>query len=50
MHCRNRNTERKILPKTPTSPPSHPSLFFDGSETKIPIGDPSKYCKEPIKE
>ena len=50
MSCRSRNTQRQILPKTPTSPPSHPSLFSSGSKTKLPIGEPSEYFEEPIGE
>ena len=48
--CRSRNTQRQILPKTLTSPPSHPSLFFSGSEIEPPIGDPSEYFEDPIGE
>ena len=50
MPRRSRNTQRQILPKTPTSPPSHPSLFFDDSEIELPIWEPSEYSKEPIGE
>ena len=50
MPRRSRNTQRKILPKTPASPPSHPSLFFSGSEIEPPIGESSQYSEEPIGE
>ena len=49
MPRRSRNTQRQILPKTPTSPPSHPSFFFSGSEIDLPIGEPSEYYEEPIR-
>ena len=50
MPRRNRTTQKQILPKTPTSPPSHPSLFFSGSEIELPIGESSEYSEEPIGE
>ena len=50
MPHRTRNTQRQILPKTPTSPPSHPSLFFSGSEIEPLIGEPSKYFEDHIGE
>ena len=48
MPRRTRNTQIKTLPKTPTSPPSHPSLFFSGSEIGPPIGEPFEYFGDPI--
>ena len=50
MPCRTRNTQRQTLPITHTSPPSHPSLFFSGSEIEPPIGEPSEYFEDPIRE
>ena len=50
MPNRSRNTQRQILPKTPTSPPSHPSLFFSGSEIEPPIGEPYEHFEDPIGE
>ena len=50
MPRRTRNTQRQILPKTPTSPPSHASIFFSGSEIEPPIGDPSEYFGYLIRE
>ena len=50
MPRRSRNTQRQMLPKTPTSPPSHPSLFFNGSEIEPPIGEPFEYFEDPIGE
>ena len=48
MPRRTRNTQIQTLPKTPTSPPSHPSLFFSGSEIEPPIAEPSEYYEDPI--
>ena len=50
MPRKSRNTQRQILPKTPTSPPSHPSLFFSGSEIELPIREHFEYSEEPIGE
>ena len=50
MPRRTKNTQRQILPKTPTSPLGHPSLFFSGSEIEPPIGEPSEYFEDPIGE
>ena len=50
MPRRTRNTQRQILPKTPTSPLSHRSLFFSGNEIEPPIGEPSEYFEDPIGE
>ena len=50
MPRRTRNTQRQTLPKTPTSPPGHPSLFFSGSESETPLGEPSEYFEDPIGE
>ena len=50
MPHRTRNTQRQTLPKTPTSPPSHPSLLFSGIEIEPPIGEPSDYFEDPIGE
>ena len=50
MPRRTRNTQRQTLPKTPTSPPSHHSLFFNGSESEPPLGEPSEYFEDPIGE
>ena len=50
MPRKNSNTQIQTLPKTPTSPPSHPSLFFSSSETEPPLGEPSEYFEDPIGE
>ena len=50
MPRRTRNTQRQILPKTPTLPHIHPSLFFSSNEIEPPIGEPSEYFEDPIGE
>ena len=50
MPRRSRVTEGNVLLKTPTSPHSHPSLFFSGYKVEHTIGEPSKNFEEPIGE
>ena len=50
MPRRIRDTRGNFLPKTPTSPHSHPSLFFNGYEIEHTIGEPSENFEEPIGE
>ena len=50
MPRRSRNTQRQTIPKTPTSPPSHPTLFFSGSEIEPPIGEGSEYFEDLARE
>jgi len=48
MPCRNRDNTRKFLPNIPTTSPSHPSLFFVGSDPEEPIGEPPEIYEDPI--
>ena len=50
MPHRSWDTQGNFLPKTLTSPHSHPSLFFSGFEIEHTIVEPSENFEEPIGE
>lgn len=50
MPRRNRDNSEKLLPNTPTTSLSHPSLFFGGSDPEEPIGEPPEIYEDPITE
>jgi len=50
MPHRNRDNLGKLLPNTPTTSQSHPSLFFSGSDPEEPIGEPQEIYEDPIVE
>ena len=50
MPRRSRDTQGKFLPKTLTSPHSHPSLFFSDYKVEHTIGEPFENFEEPIRE
>ena len=50
MPHRSRDNQRNFLPKSPTSPHSHPSLLFSVYEIEHPLGEQPKDYEEPIRE
>ena len=50
MPRRSRDKKGIFLPKTPTSPHSHPSLFFSDFQVEHTIGEPFENFEEPIGE
>ena len=50
MSRRNRDNQGKFLPKTHTSPHSHPSIFFSDCKVEHIIGEPFENFEEPIGE
>ena len=50
MPCGSRDNQGIFLPKTPTSPHSHPSIFFSDCEVEHPLGEKLDKFEEPIGE